>query len=73
MPESAASVGFALYLIHVKTGVRFWRGAFDETQRALTKDVVGGFKQLDMGFRWLSAEDLARYGVKSVLRKLKLN
>lgn len=73
MPEGAASVGFALYLIDAKTGVRFWRGAFDETQQALTKDVVGGLKQLDMGFRWLSAEDLARYGVKSVLRKLPLN
>ncbi len=73
MPESAASVGFALYLIDVKTGVRFWRGAFDETQQALTDDVVDGFKQLGMGLRWLSAEALARYGVKSVLRKVPLN
>lgn len=73
MPDSAASVGFALYLIDVETGVRFWRGAFDETQQALTDDVVDGFKQLGMGLRWLSAEELARYGVKSVLKKLPLN
>ena len=73
LPDSAASVGFALYLIDVKTGVRFWRGAFDETQQALTEDVVDGFKQLGMGLHWLSAEELARYGVKSVLQKLKLN
>lgn len=73
MPESATSVGFALYLIDVKTGVRFWRGAFAETQQALTDDVVDGFKQLGMGLRWLSAEELVRYGVKSVLRKLPLN
>ena len=73
MPEGAASVGFALYLIDVKTGVRFWRGAFDKTQQALTEDVVGGFKQLGMGLHWLLAEELARYGVKSVLRKLPLN
>ncbi len=73
MPDSAASVGFALYLIDVKTGVRFWRGAFDETQQALTDDVVDGIKQLGMGLRWLSAEALARYGVKSVLRQVPLN
>ena len=73
MPESAAAMGFAVYLIDVKTGVRFWRGAFDETPQALTDDVVDGFKQLGMGLRWLSADALARYGVKSVLKKLPLN
>lgn len=73
MPEGAASVGFALYLINAKTGVRLWRGTFDGTQKALTQDVLGGLKNLEMGLRWLSAEELARYGVKSVLRKLKLN
>lgn len=69
----AASVGFALYLIDAKTGFRFWGGAFDETQQALTDDVVDGFKQLGMGLRWPSAEALARHGIKSVLRKFKLN
>lgn len=73
MPEGAASVGFALYLIDSKTGVRLWRGTFDGTQKALTQDVLGRLKHLEMGLRWLSAEELARYGVKSVLRKLKLN
>ncbi len=73
MPDSAASVGFALYLIDTNTGVRFWRGAFDETQQALTEDVVDGVKRLGMGLRWLSAEELARYGVKSVLRKLSFD
>lgn len=73
MPDSAASVGFALYLIDTQTGVRFWRGAFDGTQKALTQDVLGGLKHLEMGLRWLSAEELTRYGVKLVLRKLKLN
>jgi hypothetical protein len=51
MPDSTASVGFALYLIDTKTGVRFWRGAFDETQQALTEDVMDGLKHLDMGLR----------------------
>ena len=73
MPDSPAAVGFALYLIDVKTGARFWRGAFEGTQKALSDDLIGGLKQLDMGLRWLSVEELARYGVKSILKKLPLN
>lgn len=71
--DGTASVGFALYLVDVKTGVRLWRGAFDGTQKVLSDDLLSGLKQLDMGLRWLSAEELARYGVKSVLKKLPLN
>lgn len=73
MPDSPASVGFALYLVDVETGVRLWRGAFEGTQKALSDDLIGGLKQLGMVLRWLSAEELARYGVKSVLKKLPLN
>jgi hypothetical protein len=50
-----------------------WRGNFDGTQKALTEDILGGLKGVGMGLRWLSAEELAGYGVKSVLRKLPLN
>ena len=70
VPDSPASVGFALYLVEVETGARLERGFFDGTQKALTEDVIGGAKQLGMGLRWLSAEELARYGIKTVLRKL---
>ena len=72
VPDSPASVGFALYLIDVKTGARVWRGNFDGTQKALTDDILGGLKAAGMGLRWLSADELAGYGVKSVLRKLPL-
>ena len=70
MPASPASVGFALYLVDVKSGARLWRGFFDGTQKALTEDVLGGAKQIRMGLRWLSAEELAQYGVKSLMQKL---
>jgi len=70
VPDSPASVGFALYLVDVETGARLERGFFDGTQKALTEDVLGGAKQLGMGLRWLSAEELARFGIKTVLRKL---
>ncbi|KPJ79145.1 MAG: hypothetical protein AMJ54_00340 [Deltaproteobacteria bacterium SG8_13] len=72
VPDSPASVGFALYLVDVNTGVRLWHGSFDGTQKALTEDVLGSLKQLNMGLSWLSADELARYGVKSVLQKLPL-
>jgi hypothetical protein len=72
LPDNPASVGFELYLIDVKTGARLWRGRFEGTQEALTNDLLGGVERLDMGLRWLSARELARYGVKSVLNKLPL-
>ena len=72
IPDSPASVGFAFYLVDVGTGARLWRGSFDGTQKALTEDVIGSLKQVKLGLRWFSAEELARYGVKSILRKLPL-
>jgi hypothetical protein len=32
VPDSPASVGFALYLVDVKSGMRLWRGSFDGSQ-----------------------------------------
>ena len=72
LPDNPASVGFELTLINVKIGVRVWRGRFEGTQEALTSDLLGGVDRLDMGLRWLSAKELARYGVRSVLSKLPL-
>jgi hypothetical protein len=70
MPDRSASVGLALYLVDVKTGARLWRGFFDGTQKALTEDVLGGIKQIGMGLRWLTVEELAQNGVQSLLQKL---
>jgi hypothetical protein len=71
-PGSSASIAFAVYLVDVPTGKRLWRGTFDGTQKALTEDVVGGLKGIKMGIRWLSVDELARYGVKQVFRKFPL-
>lgn len=72
LPDNPASVGFELCLFNVETGARLWRGRFEGTQEALADDLLGGVERLNMGLRWLSARELARYGVKSVLRKLPL-
>jgi len=72
MPESPASVAFSVYLMEVVSGKRLWRNAFDGTQKTLSEDVLGGLKQIKMGLRWLSVNELARYGVKSVFREFPL-
>ena len=45
MPDSPASVGFALYLVDVNTGGRMWRGAFDGTQKRLTDHPITDRRQ----------------------------
>jgi len=72
MPDSPASVAFSVYLMDVAGGKRLWRNTFDGTQKTLSEDVLGGLKQIKMGLRWLSVNELARYGVKSVFRKFPL-
>ena len=65
---SPASVAFAVYLVDVATGKREWRGIFDQTQRTLTEDILGAKEFFKTGVKWLSAEELARIGVKRVFR-----
>jgi len=75
MPRTGAapaSVAFGLYLVEVSSGKRLWRGAFEGTQKILSDDVLGSLKQLKMGHGWLSADELARYGVKDIFRKFPL-
>jgi hypothetical protein len=71
--DSPASVAFSVYLMEVSSGKRLWRDAFDGTQKTLSEDVLGGLKQIKMGLRWLSVNELARYGVKNVFRKFPLH
>jgi hypothetical protein len=67
-PDSAASVAFALYLVDVESGVRVWRGVFDQTQQPLTDDLFKARQSLQMGVKWLSARELTRFGVEKVLK-----
>jgi hypothetical protein len=66
-PEKPASVAFALYLVEPETGRRIWRGIFDETQEYALKDMSKFTDRIKMGFKWLSGDQLARYGVKQIL------
>lgn len=73
MSDSPSSVAFTVYLVEVSSGKRLWRNSFDGTQKTLSEDVLGGLKQIKMGVSWLSVNELARYGVKSVFKTFPLH
>lgn len=71
-PGRGASVAFDMYLIEVSSGKTLWKARFDETQRPLTKDIRGAKVLLKKGLKWLSADELARYGVEEAFKKFPL-
>lgn len=69
MPDSPSSVAFAIYFVEAASGRTLWRGFFDGTQQTLLEDIFQAKKQLKMGLKWLTANELAEYGVRDVFRK----
>ncbi len=66
--EIPASVAFDVHLIDVDRGARVWKGSFDKTQQPLSDNLLklGDFIKHDG--QWLTAEELARLGIKEVLK-----
>lgn len=66
--DQGASVAFTVYLLDVENGRRVWRGRYEKTQQALTEDLLnaGGFFR--KGARWLSVEELARFGLEELMQ-----
>jgi len=68
--QRPASVGFDLNLIRTRDGAILWRYNFDKTQQALTENLFDfGFYRSE-GMRWLTADELARYGMEKALADL---
>lgn len=59
----AASVGFEARLYDTRTTRRLWNSRFDETQRPLTEEIRNLGRYPGGGSRWLTASELARWGV----------
>ncbi len=72
-PQDAASVALAVYFIEARTGRMLWRGLYDATQQDLFKDLLQAKKQLKMGLKWLTANELAAHGVHEVFSKFPPN
>jgi hypothetical protein len=58
-----ASVAFVLTLYTAPAGQRVFSARFDETQPSLTENVVRAREYPGRGTRWLTAAELARFGI----------
>jgi len=68
--EKPASVGFDVHLLRVRDGKKVWDGKFDETQQALSENLLklGSFVRRKAS--WLTAEELSSDGMDEILKRL---
>lgn len=63
-----ASVGFEVTLVRAPGGEKLWKGVFDETQHMLTENVFNVGRYPGGGSRWLSAEEMTRWGAGAIAK-----
>ncbi len=68
--QKAARVGFRVTLYRVQDGAKLLDAVFDERQVAVSENLLVSTRYPSMGSRWLSAEELARWGSKEVAKAL---
>ncbi len=68
--DQPASVALTIYLIDAKTAEILWHGAFDQTQRSLSEDLLGAASFFARGARWLTGAELAGVGLEDLLRRM---
>jgi len=68
--EKPASVGFDVHLVRVRDGKTVWDGKFDETQQALSTNLlnIGSFFRRKAS--WLTTEELSGVGMDEMLKRL---
>jgi hypothetical protein len=70
--ETPASVSFAVYLVDVASGQMLWSNVFSETQHSLSENVLQAKGFFEMGGKWVTADELALYGVKEMFKRFPL-
>jgi hypothetical protein len=65
-----AGVGFVATLYAAPGGEKLWEGVFDETQQDLASNVFNAGRYPGGGTRWLTAEEIARWGAGEVAAAL---
>jgi hypothetical protein len=70
--DRAASVWFEVSLYKAPEGERLWTGIFNETQRPLSHNVLVGARYPGGGSRWLSVDELARWGAEQTALQMPL-
>lgn len=68
--QEPASVAFDIYLLRTADGRIMWTGRFDETQRALSENLLEINKFMKRK-GWISAADLAAAGLDDLLATMK--
>lgn len=69
--RTPASVVFSLILVRATDGVVLWRYSFDQTQEALTSNLLNWRFYKQQGMRWVTAEELASYGLEQAVKELE--
>lgn len=67
-----ATVSFSAFLVDVAAEKRIWREKFSKTQQSLSDNLFKVTEFFQQGARWLTAEELGRYGIKKVLETFPL-
>lgn len=70
--SGAASIWFEVALYKAPEGDKLWSGVFNETQRGLSSNVLVASRYPGGGSRWLSAEELARWGAEQTVLSMPL-
>ncbi len=65
--NSPASAAFEMVLTQVDSGAVLWAASFDETQEALSSNLLSLGKARNRGFKWITVEELVRQGLKERL------
>ena len=65
-----SSVAFELSLYSAPDAKKAWVSSFDETQRALSENIVNARRYPGGGSRWLTAGELARWGIDASVESL---
>jgi len=68
--DTPASVAFGIHFIRVADGRLIWVGHLDETQKPLSEDLFKVSTFVKRGGGWLTAEELATFGLNEVMATL---
>lgn len=68
--DQPASVAFRLFLVDTATGKSVWSARFDETQQALSENLLNVGKFVKRKTRFVRADELAREGVTNAVADL---
>lgn len=70
--RQSAAVGFRVEMRSAPDGALLWEGAFSESQKPAGGNLLVASRYPSAGLRWLSAEELARWGAGHVADALPL-